>query len=52
MPLSVPCASLRPGANLDGCNRNAYGVGLGQKPTPIYLRARQTMHLGIAGLGE
>jgi 2-keto-4-pentenoate hydratase/2-oxohepta-3-ene-1,7-dioic acid hydratase in catechol pathway len=28
------------------------GVGLGQKPEPVYLRAGQTMHLGIAGLGE
>jgi 2,4-diketo-3-deoxy-L-fuconate hydrolase len=27
------------------------GVGLGQKPTPIYLRAGQRMRLGIAGLG-
>jgi 2-keto-4-pentenoate hydratase/2-oxohepta-3-ene-1,7-dioic acid hydratase in catechol pathway len=28
------------------------GVGLGQKPAPIYLRAGDTMRLGIAGLGE
>ena len=28
------------------------GVGLGQKPTPIYLHAGQTMQLGIEGLGE
>ena len=27
------------------------GVGLGQKP-PVYLKAGQTMHLAIAGLGE
>ncbi|CAA2105893.1 Ureidoglycolate lyase [Methylobacterium bullatum] len=27
------------------------GVGLGQKP-PVFLRAGQTMHLGIDGLGE
>ena len=27
------------------------GVGLGQKP-PVYLRAGQTVRLGIAGLGE
>jgi len=27
------------------------GVGLGQKPKPIYLRPGQTMRLGIAGLG-
>jgi 2,4-diketo-3-deoxy-L-fuconate hydrolase len=28
------------------------GVGLGQKPEPIYLRAGQAMRLGIDGLGE
>jgi 2-keto-4-pentenoate hydratase/2-oxohepta-3-ene-1,7-dioic acid hydratase in catechol pathway len=28
------------------------GVGLGQKPAPIYLRAGDTMRLGIKGLGE
>jgi 2-keto-4-pentenoate hydratase/2-oxohepta-3-ene-1,7-dioic acid hydratase in catechol pathway len=28
------------------------GVGLGQKPHPIYLKPGQTMRLGIAGLGE
>ncbi|PNS08716.1 fumarylacetoacetate hydrolase family protein [Solilutibacter silvestris] len=28
------------------------GVGLGQKPQPIYLRTGQTMRLGIDGLGE
>lgn len=28
------------------------GVGLGQKPEPIYLRVGQVMHLGIDGLGE
>ncbi len=28
------------------------GVGLGQKPNPIYLRPGQTMRLGIRGLGE
>jgi ureidoglycolate lyase/2,4-diketo-3-deoxy-L-fuconate hydrolase len=27
------------------------GVGLGQKPAPVYLRAGQTMRLGITGLG-
>jgi 2,4-diketo-3-deoxy-L-fuconate hydrolase len=27
------------------------GVGLGQKP-PVYLRAGQTMRLGVDGLGE
>ena len=28
------------------------GVGLGIKPDPVYLRAGQTMRLGISGLGE
>ena len=28
------------------------GVGLGQKPSPIFLKAGQTMKLGIQGLGE
>ena len=28
------------------------GVGMGQKPEPIYLKPGQTMRLGIAGLGE
>ncbi|WP_372527263.1 fumarylacetoacetate hydrolase family protein [Piscinibacter sp.] len=28
------------------------GVGLGQKPNPVYLRSGQVMRLGIAGLGE
>jgi ureidoglycolate lyase len=28
------------------------GVGLGKKPTPIFLKAGQVMRLGIAGLGE
>ena len=28
------------------------GVGMGQKPLPIYLKAGQTMRLGISGLGE
>lgn len=28
------------------------GVGMGQKPNPIYLKAGQVMKLGIAGLGE
>ena len=28
------------------------GVGLGKKPTPIFLKAGQTMRLGIDGLGE
>ena len=28
------------------------GVGLGQKPEPWYLKAGDTIHLGIEGLGE
>lgn len=28
------------------------GVGMGVKPEPVYLRAGQTMRLGISGLGE
>jgi len=28
------------------------GVGLGQKPEPVYLRAGQSIRLGIEGLGE
>ena len=28
------------------------GVGLGKKPVPVFLKAGQTMKLGIAGLGE
>jgi len=28
------------------------GVGLGIKPEPVFLKAGQTMHLGIEGLGE
>lgn len=28
------------------------GVGMGVKPTPIFLRPGQTMRLGVAGLGE
>ncbi len=28
------------------------GVGMGQKPEPIYLKTGQTMRLGIEGLGE
>jgi ureidoglycolate lyase len=28
------------------------GVGLGAKPKPVFLKAGQTMHLGVEGLGE
>ncbi|PMS34940.1 ureidoglycolate lyase [Trinickia symbiotica] len=44
------CMSLQPGDVIS--TGTPPGVGLGQKPEPIYLKAGQTMHLGIAGLGE
>jgi 2-keto-4-pentenoate hydratase/2-oxohepta-3-ene-1,7-dioic acid hydratase in catechol pathway len=28
------------------------GVGMGQKPSPIYLRPGQTVRLAVEGLGE
>jgi 2-keto-4-pentenoate hydratase/2-oxohepta-3-ene-1,7-dioic acid hydratase in catechol pathway len=28
------------------------GVGMGQKPAPVYLKPGDKMRLGIAGLGE
>ena len=28
------------------------GVGMGVKPTPVFLKGGETIHLGIAGLGE
>ena len=28
------------------------GVGLGKKPNPVFLKAGDTMRLGIEGLGE
>jgi 2-keto-4-pentenoate hydratase/2-oxohepta-3-ene-1,7-dioic acid hydratase in catechol pathway len=28
------------------------GVGMGQKPAPVYLRPGQTLRLGVEGLGE
>ena len=28
------------------------GVGMGQKPTPIFLKPGQIMKLGVEGLGE
>ena len=28
------------------------GVGMGQKPEPVFLKPGQTMRLGIQGLGE
>jgi ureidoglycolate lyase len=44
------CMSLQPGDVIS--TGTPPGVGLGIKPAPIYLKAGQTMRLGIAGLGE
>ena len=44
------CMSLQPGDVIS--TGTPPGVGLGIKPTPIYLRPGQVMHLGISGLGE
>ncbi len=44
------CMSLQPGDVIS--TGTPPGVGLGQKPEPVYLKAGQTMRLGIAGLGE
>jgi ureidoglycolate lyase len=44
------CMSLQPGDIIS--TGTPPGVGLGHKPEPIYLKAGQTMRLGIAGLGE
>ncbi|PXF31867.1 ureidoglycolate lyase [Pokkaliibacter plantistimulans] len=44
------CMSLQPGDVIS--TGTPPGVGLGQKPSPVYLRAGQTMRLGIEGLGE
>jgi ureidoglycolate lyase len=44
------CMSLQPGDIIS--TGTPPGVGLGIKPHPIYLKAGQTMRLGIAGLGE
>jgi ureidoglycolate lyase len=44
------CMSLQPGDIIS--TGTPPGVGLGQKPQPIYLKAGQTIRLGIAGLGE
>jgi ureidoglycolate lyase len=44
------CMSLQPGDIIS--TGTPPGVGLGQKPEPVYLKAGQTMRLGIAGLGE
>ncbi|YCH22552.1 ureidoglycolate lyase [Pseudomonas sp. D1-3] len=44
------CMSLQPGDVI--CTGTPPGVGLGIKPSPVFLRAGQTVKLGIAGLGE
>ena len=44
------CITLQPGDVI--FTGTPPGVGLGKKPTPIFLRAGQTMKLGIEGLGE
>ena len=44
------CITLHPGDVIS--TGTPPGVGLGKKPTPIFLRAGQTMRLGIEGLGE
>ncbi len=44
------CMSLQPGDVIS--TGTPPGVGLGIKPAPIYLKAGQTMRLGITGLGE
>ena len=33
-------------------HRNAAGIGMGQKPEPVYLRPGNHVRLGIEGLGE
>ena len=44
------CMSLQPGDVIS--TGTPPGVGLGIKPVPVYLKAGQTMRLGIEGLGE
>ena len=44
------CMSLQPGDVIS--TGTPPGVGLGVKPTPVFLKAGQTMRLGIDGLGE
>jgi len=44
------CITLHPGDVIS--TGTPPGVGLGKKPTPVFLKAGQTMRLGIAGLGE
>lgn len=44
------CITLHPGDII--ATGTPPGVGLGQKPQPVFLRAGQTVRLGIEGLGE
>ncbi len=44
------CMSLQPGDVIS--TGTPPGVGMGVKPAPVYLKAGQTMRLGIEGLGE
>ena len=44
------CMSLQPGDVIS--TGTPPGVGLGVKPSPVYLRPGQEMRLGISGLGE
>jgi ureidoglycolate lyase len=44
------CMSLQPGDVIS--TGTPPGVGMGVKPSPIYLKAGQTIRLGIEGLGE
>ncbi|MFP5393824.1 MAG: fumarylacetoacetate hydrolase family protein, partial [Gammaproteobacteria bacterium] len=44
------CITLHPGDVIS--TGTPPGVGLGQKPEPVYLKPGDRMRLGIAGLGE
>jgi ureidoglycolate lyase len=44
------CMSLQPGDVIS--TGTPPGVGMGVKPSPVYLKPGQTVRLGIAGLGE
>jgi ureidoglycolate lyase len=44
------CMSLQPGDVIS--TGTPPGVGMGVKPAPVFLKAGQTMRLGIEGLGE
>ena len=42
-----------PSGRISGVSKNTpSGVGMGQKPSPIYLRPGQTVRLSVEGLGE